>query len=140
MTERSPIPACLSHLTQRDAAVIARALEEADVHHPREPTEAMIDAIHSVHRPGFAVTWYKVWTTMYDAWDRERRALIPTPPAPAPDDAPSHPPPTTAIRAIIERAAQRIVAGSSHAFIMVRAAEAEAAEQEIAAIERESQR
>lgn len=39
MTERSPIPACLSHLTQRDAAVVkARALAPA-------PNEAPIDMI-----------------------------------------------------------------------------------------------
>jgi len=39
---------------------------------PREPTEAMINAIHSTHQPGWHVSWYTVWTTMYDAWDRER--------------------------------------------------------------------
>lgn len=37
---------------------------------PREPTDEMIDAIHSDHRPGFAVTWRKVWITMYDAWTK----------------------------------------------------------------------
>lgn len=39
---------------------------------PREPTKAMINAIHSIHRPGWAVSWHTVWTTMYDAWNRER--------------------------------------------------------------------
>lgn len=29
MTDTNPVPACLSHLTQRDAAVRAKALEEA---------------------------------------------------------------------------------------------------------------
>lgn len=33
----------------------------------RVPTGFMVDAIHSIHRPGFAVSWAKVWRTMIDA-------------------------------------------------------------------------
>jgi hypothetical protein len=37
---------------------------------PREPTKTMYDAINSIHRHGWSISWYKVWTTMYDAWER----------------------------------------------------------------------
>lgn len=66
MTEPSPIPACLSHLTQRDAAVRVRAFEEA----------AKMEEIR-----------------LHFLTAKRIRALIPTPPAPAPDEAPRPMPP-----------------------------------------------
>lgn len=35
---------------------------------PREPTDDMLQAIHSIHRPGWEVEWRTVWVTMFDAW------------------------------------------------------------------------
>lgn len=70
MTEPSPTPACLSHLTQRDAAVRSRALREAALRVRPWNWETPSD-----------------WTChARDAMDHFERilALIPTPPAPAP--------------------------------------------------------
>lgn len=132
MTERNPIPYCLSHLTQLGAATppprlaIVRSTPRAElIAEYRRLVDVCDDLIRGTDDPGA-----EALAAIYCSRLVLGRAEA------IPDEAPNHPTPTTAIRAIIERARQHLVAGSSHAFIMVLAAEAEAAQQEIAAIER----
>lgn len=93
MTERSPIPACLSHLTQRDAAVRARALEEAAQIADRftcggcgmdGKTGIAIRAMMQVPKEVTVV-----------------RRDIPTPPAPTPDKAAIRAELVTALRGVM---------------------------------------
>lgn len=78
MTDRNPIPVCLSHLTQRDAAVRARALEEA---------VSSVDNL-TIHIEQTA--WDAGFNTALNGVEDAIHALVPTPPAPAPDEATSY--------------------------------------------------
>jgi hypothetical protein len=95
MTDSNPIPACLSHLAQRDAAVRARALEDV-----RPITDIQVKAalgavtnelpesiqyclIRGLSAMGFAQPSIESWDIMRAALE----AAISTPPAPAPDEA-----------------------------------------------------
>lgn len=77
MTDRNPIPYCLSHLTQRDAAVRARALEDA----ARDIKALTIQSSFN--------DWDDGYNAALKTAASDVLSLIPTPPAPAPDEAKS---------------------------------------------------
>lgn len=132
MTERNPIPYCLAHLTQLGAATppprlsVVRSTPRADlIAEYRRLVDVCDDLIRGTDDPGA-----EALAAIYCSRLVLGRAEA------IPDEAPKHPPSTTAIRAIIERAAQHLVIGASHAWIFVLRDDVRAAEQEIAAIER----